>query len=210
MSQLPSLHRYQIPRAMQRTETEVKRSRFITSIQSTSNREQSREFIKQIQHEFADANHNCWACVIGAPGSTLEAGMSDDGEPRGAAGKPMLTALLHSEIGDVCVVVTRYFGGTRLGKGGMARAYTDAVLNGLTHLETIEKIDYDHLTLNLDYSLLEQLQTLYGNYEVVVLNYDYSDSVEIHLQLPREHVAAFCSHITELSHSRIGIKQQQT
>ncbi|OQY22488.1 MAG: YigZ family protein, partial [Desulfobacteraceae bacterium 4572_35.2] len=84
---------------MQRSEIEVKRSRFITTIQATASREHSREFVKQIQREFADANHNCWACVIGAPGSTLEAGMSDDGEPRGAAGKPMLTALLHADIG---------------------------------------------------------------------------------------------------------------
>lgn len=210
MNHTLSLHRYLVPSAMQRTETEVKRSRFITTIQVTPSREQSREFIKQIQNEFTDANHNCWASVIGAPGSTLEAGMSDDGEPRGSAGKPMLTALLHSEIGDISVVVTRYFGGIRLGKGGMARAYTDAVLNGLSQLKTVEKIDYRSLVLTLDYSILEQIQTLYGDYEVEVINHQYSDNVRIQLQLPCEHMLAFCTHITELSHGRIEIKQQES
>lgn len=209
MSTTSALHRYLVPIAMQRSEIEVKRSRFITTIQATASRKQSREFIKQVQNEFADANHNCWACVIGAPGSTLEAGMSDDGEPRGAAGKPMLTTLLHSEVGDISVVVTRYFGGIRLGKGGMARAYTDAVLNGLMQLETVEKIEYCPLLLTLDYSLLKQIQTLYDPYEVEVLHHDYSDNVQIRLQLPSEHVKSFCAHITELSHSRVQIKQQE-
>jgi len=210
MSQKELLHRYRVPSAVQRTETEVKRSRFITTIQATPSRELSREFIKQVQHEFADANHNCWACVIGSPGSTLEAGMSDDGEPRGSAGKPMLTALLHADVGDISVVVSRYFGGIRLGKGGMARAYTDAVLNGLAQLETCEKIDYRTLLITLDYSLLEQVQTLYSVYEIEVLRHQYADNVQIHLQLPCEHMKAFCAHITELSHSRIIIKQQES
>lgn len=205
MSQSAPLHRYLIPKALQRSEIEVKRSRFITTIQATASREHSREFIKSIQQQFADANHNCWACVIGAPGSTLDAGMSDDGEPRGAAGKPMLTALLHANIGDISVVVSRYFGGIRLGKGGMARAYTDAVLNGLAQLETVEKIDYRPLTLTLDYPFLEQVQALYSNYEIEVVKHDYTDNITILLRLPREHVEAFCLHITELSHARITI-----
>lgn len=210
MSHPSPLHRYLVPSAMQRSEIEVKRSRFITTIQATACREHSREFIKQIQHEFADANHNCWACVIGAPGSTLEAGMSDDGEPRGAAGKPMLTALLHSEIGDISVVVTRYFGGIRLGKGGMARAYTDAVLNGLAQLETLEKIDYQALSLTLAYPLLEQVQVLYRDYEIDIIEHCYADNVTIKLRLPREHVHAFTLHITELSHGQIKININDT
>lgn len=209
MSHSSPLHRYLVPSAMQRSEIEVKRSRFITTIQATASREYSREFIKHIQREFADANHNCWACVIGAPGSTLEAGMSDDGEPRGAAGKPMLTALLHADIGDISVVVTRYFGGTRLGKGGMARAYTDAVLNGLAQLETLEKIDYQSLSLTLNYPLLEQVQVLYHDYEIEVIQHNYSDIVQIELRLPREHLQPFCTHITELSHGRIKIIEQE-
>lgn len=210
MSQPSPRHRYLVPMAMQRSETEVKRSRFITTIQATASREHSREFIKQIQREFTDANHNCWACVIGAPGSTLEAGMSDDGEPRGAAGKPMLTALLHSEIGDISVVVTRYFGGIRLGKGGMARAYTDAVLSGIAQLDTLEKIDYQSLSLTLAYSLLEHVQTLYHDYEIDIIDHCYTDNVFIRLRIPREHVQAFSLHITELSHGQIQIETDET
>lgn len=205
MNQPSQLHRYSVPMAMQRSEIEVKRSRFITTIQATDSRDNSRKFIKQMQHEFADANHNCWACVIGAPGSTLEAGMSDDGEPRGAAGKPMLTALLHSDIGDISVVVTRYFGGIRLGKGGMARAYTDAVLNGLSQLKTLEKIDYQSLTITFAYPFLEQIQRLYLDYEIDVIEHHYTDNVTIKLRLPRENTNAFIVQTTELSHGKIEI-----
>lgn len=110
--------RYPIPQRSVRREFEVKRSRFIATAAYTPDKEQSNNVITRIKDEFADANHNCWARVIGAPGSTDQAGMSDDGEPQGAAGKPMLTALLHADLGDITVVVSRYFGGIKLGKGG--------------------------------------------------------------------------------------------
>ncbi|MEA3465458.1 MAG: YigZ family protein [Thermodesulfobacteriota bacterium] len=203
-----SHNRYPVPAKWHRVETEVKRSRFITTVMPTADREQSRVFVRQIRQEFADANHNCWARVIGAPGCTMEAGMSDDGEPQGAAGKPMLTTLLHANIGDITVVVSRYFGGIRLGKGGMVRAYTGAVLHALASLPTVDKIDYRPLQLILDYSLLEQVQRLYKNYEVKIEQHSYTDQVQIDLQLPREHIEAFKLHLTELSHGRISITQQ--
>lgn len=199
--------RYPVPANRHRTETEVKRSRFIATIVPTSDREQSRTFVQQIKHEFADANHNCWARVIGAPGSTIQAGMSDDGEPQGAAGKPMLTTLLHANIGDITIVVTRYFGGIRLGKGGMVRAYTSAVIHALDSLPTVEKIDYQPLQIILAYPLLEQVQRLFGEYEVKIDQQNYADQVQIDLRLPREHTQKFSHHLTELSHGRIRINQ---
>lgn len=198
--------RYPLPAKRQRTETEVKRSRFIATVDKTVTREESREFIRTIQREFSDANHNCWACVIGAPGCTLQSGMSDDGEPRGAAGKPMLSTLLHCGIGDITVVVSRYFGGTRLGKGGMVRAYTNAVLNALTTLPTAEKIAYQALEITMPYRLLEQVQPLYPIYEIDNLQLDYSDQVKMKLQTPVEHYEKLCTHLKELGGGRIIIK----
>ncbi|NOQ41074.1 MAG: YigZ family protein, partial [Desulfuromusa sp.] len=114
--------RYPIPAEPLRCETEVKHSRFIASIEATDSTEAALNFISRIKQEFPDASHNCWAYLIGPPGSTDRIGLSDDGEPHGVAGKPMLTTIQHSGIGDIAVVVTRYFGGTKLGKGGMVKA----------------------------------------------------------------------------------------
>ena len=112
---MPKNPRYPIPASLHRVEQEIERSRFITTVAPAPTVEEAKAFIARIREEFPDANHNCWAYVVGPPGSTGMAGMSDDGEPHGTAGRPMLTALLHGNVGDVAVVVTRYFGGTLLG-----------------------------------------------------------------------------------------------
>nr|WP_320115272.1 YigZ family protein [uncultured Desulfuromonas sp.] len=197
--------RYSVPAQYHRCEIEVKRSRFIATVAATETIEQSRDFIRTMQQEFPDANHNCWACVVGAPGATAKTAMSDDGEPHGAAGKPMLTALQHSGLGDITVVVTRYFGGTRLGKGGMARAYTDAVLAALAGLATREKIDYCTVEIRCAYAFVESLQRLFDDYEVVVDDQQFTEQVSLSLRLPREHLTRFCAHITDLSHGRIAL-----
>ena len=129
-------NRYRVPTRLHRVEQELQRSRFITTLAPAPTVEEAKSFISRVREEFPDANHNCWAYVVGPPGSTGMAGLSDDGEPHGTAGRPMLTALLHGNVGDVAVVVTRYFGGTLLGKGGLVRAYTGCVQQGLEHLPT--------------------------------------------------------------------------
>ena len=116
---------YKIPATLHRTEEKIKRSRFIATVAHASTEKDVKTFISMIKKEFPDATHNCWAYVAGPPGDTARVGMSDDGEPHGTAGKPILTVLLHSEIGEIVAVVTRYFGGTKLGKGGLVRAYSD-------------------------------------------------------------------------------------
>jgi uncharacterized YigZ family protein len=197
--------RYPVPAQRFRCETEVKRSRFITTVAATDSMAQARDFIRTIQQEFADANHNCWACVIGTPGPTSQTAMSDDGEPHGAAGKPMLTALQHSGLGDVTVVVSRYFGGTRLGKGGMARAYSDAVLAALDGVTISEKITYYALQITFDYALLEVIQRLFDAYEIIVDQQHFATQVTLSLRLPIEHAPSFCTHMTDLCHGKITI-----
>ncbi|NLG62975.1 MAG: hypothetical protein GX539_12100, partial [Candidatus Cloacimonetes bacterium] len=100
----------------------VQRSRFIATLAHAPDVESARAFIEEVRAEFPDATHNCWAFVAGPPGSTSHVGFSDAGEPHGTAGRPMLDVLLHSGIGEVAAVVTRYFGGVKLGKGGLVRA----------------------------------------------------------------------------------------
>ena len=119
-----------------REEETVKRSRFIVTVGRAASPEAAHAFIEKIREEHSQATHNCWAFNAGEPGSTAQVGASDDGEPKGTAGRPMLTAVLHSGIGEVVVVVTRYFGGILLGTGGLVRAYQGSAQLGLEKVPT--------------------------------------------------------------------------
>jgi Uncharacterized protein family UPF0029 len=123
--------RYPVPAQQHRVEQVIDRSRFICTVARVQSSEEAQAFIKTMNAEFPDATHNCWAYVVGAPGSTDRVGMSDDGEPHGTAGRPMLTVLLHSGVGEIAAVVTRYYGGTKLGTGGLVKAYSGAVQEAL-------------------------------------------------------------------------------
>ena len=128
------------PGTFHRTEQIIKKSRFITSVAHTKTPEEAKQFIEKIRQEFADATHNCWAFNASAAGSTTQIGASDDGEPHGTAGKPMLTVLVHCEIGELTAVVTRYFGGTLLGTGGLVKAYQSSVRQALETLPTCKRL----------------------------------------------------------------------
>lgn len=194
--------RYLIPAHQHRAEEEILRSRFITTVAYTPTVEAAREFIAVVSTEFADANHNCWAYVIGPPGSTGQVGMSDDGEPHGTAGRPMLTVLLHSNIGDLCAVVTRYFGGTLLGKGGLVKAYSGGVQLALASLPVIERVPKAIVTLLFDYANVTPVQRLLPTFEAKVLNEQYDADVSYELTLPAEQVAAFTTAVTELTNGQ--------
>ena len=126
------------PEDLHRCEEIVRRSRFIVSLAHTPTPEAAKSFIERIKQEFPDATHNCWAYAAGAPGQTSKVGYSDDGEPHGTAGRPMLTMLLHGGVGELSAVVPRYFGGIKLGTGGLVRAYQGMVKLGLETLPTRE------------------------------------------------------------------------
>ncbi|MGH7443771.1 MAG: IMPACT family protein, partial [Longimicrobiales bacterium] len=132
---------YPVPDGRHRAEQSIERSRFIATIAHTPTADAARALIDAVRAEFPDATHNCWAFVAGPPGTTTHIGLSDAGEPHGTAGRPMLDVLLHSGVGEVGAVVTRYFGGVKLGKGGLVRAYGGAVQHTLASLPTRLRID---------------------------------------------------------------------
>lgn len=164
------------------------------------------EFISRIKDEFSTASHNCWAYLVGPPGSTDRIGLSDDGEPHGTAGKPMLTALQYSGLGDLTAVVTRFFGGAKLGTGGLVKAYTLAVKNALEQVRTREKIDWLTLTITLDYSLLERLKLCLGDHEAEILDTAFAEQVTLTIRLPAEERAEFRRRLDDLSAGQIKIK----
>jgi uncharacterized YigZ family protein len=205
--QLVSQARYRIPAQAHRTEEEILRSRFITTVGYTPTVEAARALISTVSSEFADANHNCWAYVVGAPGNTGQIGMSDDGEPHGTAGRPMLTVLLHSQIGDLCAVVTRYFGGTLLGKGGLVKAYSGGVQLALATLPLIERVPKTEITLMVDYAFVTPLQRLLPTFEASLIHEEYTADVIYTLSLPAEQAANFTTAVTELTSGQAIIEE---
>jgi len=191
-------------------EEEILRSRFISTVGHTPTVEAARAFIATVSAEFSDASHNCWAYVVGAPGDTAQIGMSDDGEPHGTAGRPMLTVLLHSGVGDLCVVVTRYFGGTLLGKGGLVKAYSGGAQLALASLPLTEKVPKAALTLLFDYANVTPIQRILPEFEAEVQSEEYATDVAYEILLPLEQLTPFTTAITELTNGQALIELIET
>ncbi len=183
--------RYPIPARRHRVEEEIRRSRFITTVAYAPTVEDARAFIHAIRAEFPDASHHVWAYLVGPPGSTARAGYSDDGEPHGTAGRPAYTVLLHSGVGDIAVVITRYFGGVKLGKGGLVRAYGDGVKLALASLPRAEHRAVTDLDVVIPYAFVTPLRRMLPDYEAEMLAEEYGADASYRLRLPDEHVAAF-------------------
>jgi uncharacterized YigZ family protein len=194
--------RYLVPARLHRVEQELQRSRFITTVAPAPTVEEAKAFIARIREEFADANHNCWAYVVGPPGSTGLAGMSDDGEPHGTAGRPMLTALLHDSVGDVAVVVTRYFGGTLLGKGGLVRAYTGCVQQALENLPTTERVRKARLSIEIEYASVDGVRRMLAAHEAELVAEEYATTVGYQLTLPVNRLEAFQTALLDLTNGQ--------
>lgn len=191
--------RYPIPASQVRIEETILRSRFITTLAPASTVDAARAFVAAVRAEFSDATHNCWAYVVGAPGSTAQIGMSDDGEPAGTAGKPMLNVLLGSGVGDVAAVVTRYFGGAKLGTGGLVRAYSGGVKMALLQLPVIEKVECVLLQVILPYRLYQPVERLLPAFEAEVIESQFAAEVTLRVRLPVEHANDWRGALRELS-----------
>ena len=172
---------YFIPSHQQRFELEIKRSRFITSITQVCNKPEAKAFIKILREEFPDANHHCWAMIAGRPNEIYQQDQSDDGEPKGTAGKPMLNVLQHSDLGNIVVVVTRYFGGIKLGAGGLVRAYTQCVSESLKELKTIEFLIRDVIQIDLPYSMLDRLEHAFKNTNIEISEKIFTERIKLNL-----------------------------
>jgi len=194
-----SLH---IPAERKRNEIEVSKSRFIASIAPVFSVEEARDFIHEIKKEFGDASHNVPAFLIGH-GASVIAHSSDDGEPSGTAGRPALTVLQGSGLGDVAVVVTRYFGGIKLGTGGLVRAYSDAVKEVLRNLPLAEKVATVLVMIVIPYSLFEQTRLLSQKYLGAIQDEDFGADVTLTIQFRQEKLDPFNLEMIELSHGQI-------
>lgn len=198
--------RYPIPAATCRVEETRQRSRFITTVDVAGSAEDARALIARVSAEYADATHNCWAYVVGPPGDTSRVGMSDDGEPHGTAGRPMLAVLLGSGIGDIVAVVTRYYGGTKLGKGGLVRAYGGGVKLALEGLPLGERVRTIELRISLPYPAVTPLLGLLPEFEAEILEETYGTGATYVVRLPEERAEAFSGAVRGLTGGRARIE----
>lgn len=191
--------RYSIPARVHRVEETIQRSRFVTTVAHAPDPEAAHAFVQSQRDESPDATHHCWAFVAGPPGSTGRIGMSDDGEPHGTAGRPMLTTLLHGGVGDIVAVCTRWYGGVKLGTGGLSRAYAGGVKLALASLPTEERVDRVALVVTVAYSDVDAVQRLLAEREIVIEEESFAADVRIRCAVPVSERETFATAIADLT-----------
>lgn len=182
-----------------------KKSRFIATVRKCESEEEAAAFIDEIKKKYWDARHNCSAYVLGARGELTRC--SDDGEPSGTAGRPMLEVLLGEGVRNVAVVVTRYFGGVLLGTGGLVRAYTQAVKEGLKHC-TVGRMRFGwEVEVVTDYNGIGKILYLLGNAGIEPLSSDYTDKVTLRLLVPAEEAEHLKREMTEMTNGKVSFEK---
>ncbi len=183
---------------------EEKKSRFIANIVPADSEEEAAGFIEAVKKKYYDARHNCSAFVIGRDRQLARC--SDDGEPGGTAGRPMLEVFLNAEVTNAAAVVTRYFGGTLLGTGGLVRAYTQAMQEALLNAE-IAVMRYGFvMTIGVDYSDVGRVQYLLGNRQIEILESKYTDRAVFDVRVPEEQEEAVKKELTGAISGRVRIE----
>ncbi len=196
------MSQYPIPAAETRAEIEIKRSRFIATAVPVFTVDEAKAFIRRMKQEFSGATHNVPAYQIGH-GASIIAHSSDDGEPSGTAGRPLLAVLQGSGLGDIAIVVTRYYGGTKLGTGGLVRAYGDAGKAVLAILPHAKRATINTVQLDVPYPLFEQMELLIKKHNGRLQTKTFAAAVTITAQFMVEDTPAFADGVRELSNGRL-------
>ena len=184
-----------------------KKSRFIATVKPVDSEEEALEFIAAIKKKYWNARHNCFAFVIGERQEIQRC--SDDGEPQGTAGRPMLDVLLGEDVHNAAVVVTRYFGGILLGTGGLVRAYSRSVQLGLEASTIIEKTKGSRITIQTDYNGVGKLQYLLGQRGIPIVDSQYTDVVKLELLVEEAAVTELHEAVTEATSGRAGWEEEK-
>ncbi|MBE5959357.1 MAG: YigZ family protein [Lachnospiraceae bacterium] len=184
-----------------------KKSRFIAYLLPVENGEEAVAFIEKIKKENWDARHNCYAFVVGQNNELQR--FSDDGEPGGTAGKPMLDVLLKEGIHNCVVVVTRYFGGVLLGTGGLVRAYSKAVKEGLKASIIKEKVLGEEIVITTDYNGIGKIQYIIAEMNIKIHEEEYTDVVKVTLKIRKENCDKFINDVTEATAGKVVVRDRE-
>ncbi len=182
-----------------------KKSKFIAHIFNVESEQQAAAIIAEVKKKYWDARHNCYAYILGDKGEIQR--FSDDGEPSGTAGKPILEVLSSNECSNCLCIVTRYFGGVLLGTGGLIRAYTSASKEALDDCLTGELVEGVHAYLDADYNYVGKIQHLCIQDDITVVNTEYSDNVIFELMMEKQVRQKFEKALTEMSSGSIGLRE---
>ncbi|ASZ06946.1 MULTISPECIES: YigZ family protein [Enterococcus] len=199
------IERYLTVKEDGQSEIEIKKSRFICSFKRVTTEEEAKTFIQAVKKEHWKANHNCSAFVIGDKSEIQRS--SDDGEPSGTAGIPMLEVLKKNELINVVAVVTRYFGGIKLGAGGLIRAYTQAVSHGLTEVGIVEGTLQQELAVAITYPQLGKLENFLELQQVTVKETRYTDQVIVVCMVDETDISQFKATVTELLNGQVTFEK---
>ena len=189
---------YPVPAQFHQVEEVIKNSRFITQIFPVQDSTHAKQIIQQQKAAYPDARHHCSAFVAGAPSNSNEYGFSDDGEPSGTAGKPMLAVLQGSGLGEVLAISIRYFGGVKLGTGGLVKAYAGGVKLALETLPTIEKVIRQEYQLTCEYHQFDQIQYWLKQHDGLIIETKYADNVRLLLALDATNSENFANKLKDM------------
>ena len=176
---------YRIPKRQNAIAIEIKRSRFIAYAQHTKSSQDAKAFVKELKDKYPDARHHCYAFIAGSPSNSNLYGFSDDGEPNGTAGMPIFTHLKHSQLGEICIVVVRYFGGTKLGTGGLARAYSEATKQVLESLLLTDYVEMKTLIIKLEFALEAEVRKAVSAIGGKIKEVKYTQEVQLTIETPK-------------------------
>ena len=188
-----------------RFEQEIKRSRFIGIATPVKSPEEAAAALAAVKKEFPDATHHCWAYVVGDPESSSQLRMNDDGEPTGTAGRPILNVLQHKHVGDILVVVVRYFGGTKLGAGGLVRAYSSTASGVMDCVEVVPNTPHRDARLAIDYAEDRSVRRLLEELDVSVTSSTYGERVELTIRFPDDRAEELSAALAERTGGRVKL-----
>lgn len=197
---------YLIPAAPKVWQQEIKKSRFIAYIAHTPDAQAAKAFIDAVRAKEPTARHHCWAFVAGQPSDSRVLGFSDDGEPSGTAGKPMLAQLQGSGVGEITAVVVRYFGGVKLGTGGLVRAYGGTLSLAMAELAVTERRIFSELSIRVHYSDMPVVEFLLSEYQAHWQTVEYGAEVSGVLAVESRDVPDFCAQLLDRSQGRVVAK----
>lgn len=198
-----------IPKSEVIFEEEIKKSRFITYLRHTEGMEQSKAFLAEMKTLHSSARHWCWATVAGTPNDSQQYGFSDDGEPSGTAGKPMLNYLLGSGLGEITAVVVRYYGGIQLGTGGLVKAYGNGVQQALLSLDTVRKVLRENYRLQCEYEQFNTISHLLQDWDIEILDQQFCEKIELHWAINPVQVEQIQATLTQRFAGRLALEKEE-
>ena len=189
---------------------EIKKSRFLTFISPAQGKTAAMQYLADIKALHKDARHHCWAYIGGSPKDSVNMGCSDDGEPKGTAGKPMLAVLQGTNVGEIVAVVVRYSGGIKLGTGGLVRAYSNGLQQLCPTMPTMEKRFFQQFKLQCNYAQMATVEHILASHSGRIINVDYQQEVVALIEVDSEQIIQFKQKLQSSMQGQIIAKQINT